>query len=389
MTRPCFVIASRCYPVPVSRCRAARLLSTTRSGERRESESVQHEPIVPGFSATAYTGTLSEIVREAKRVDRRYRWMPTVPDEADDVPPFALPDLLELRRLLSDDSPERRARQIQWIPRPQQVPSLPTFVDLVTRQRETLPDAGRNTALSQLIAQLTETDLAELERLRLEAPRLLAELGYAQDGSASTAEPWVQRAVRDHLIGRNTGIWATVTRIREEPGRLLSQLQAQGMSYVVDVDLGTSADLGTTRGALESGKALAQYLREGGRIKKRFPHPAQRQALTFLSIVRVNGRAPGTMEHVVAGIERLEAEVATLQLAAAWTDCGVEVPIDRLMITLSDLADRSQTLGRIHLLAGLHARVTTILLPSRLDRFALRRPGADAGARPGPSCHPK
>ncbi|MBI1759504.1 MAG: DUF559 domain-containing protein [Actinobacteria bacterium] len=275
--------------------------------------------------------------------------------------------VVELRDLLLHDSPARRARTTQWIPTAEEIPTAAAFANLVTAEEEASRAAAADGPLPQRLALLGDAHLAGLEQLRVDVVRLVGEIGFAGTGNTISAPDWVVRAVGDHLAGRGRQLWDALSALKDEPERLQRQLDAQGVSYVVEVEPIARESLGAARGAVDAGRALADYLCGGGRLKRRFPSPVQRDAQGFLALVQVNGRSPDVLAHVVAAVERLEAEVAVVQLAAAWADRSVEVPIGRLPVTLSDLADKAQLLDKIKQLADLRARVSTMLAPTGLS----------------------
>ncbi|MDQ3224068.1 MAG: AAA family ATPase [Gemmatimonadota bacterium] len=94
-----------------SRSRSVELNDRVR--ELRDIENVRHEPVVPGFSTEIYLGTLKDIVREVKRVETAYDWIPAVDHNVPDVPPLSHAELIELHWLLRSDSPARRSRSTQ------------------------------------------------------------------------------------------------------------------------------------------------------------------------------------------------------------------------------------------------------------------------------------
>lgn len=120
--------------------------------ELRNIENKQHEPVVPGFSAEIYRGTLAEIVRQVKRVEAAYDWMPVVDRSVSDVPPLSQADMIELYRLLRSDSPVRRSRAVQEIPGRELLPSVGDLAHLIDIERQARETAHEDT--SALTCQL-------------------------------------------------------------------------------------------------------------------------------------------------------------------------------------------------------------------------------------------
>ena len=174
------------------------------------------------------------------------------------------------------------------------------------------------------------------------------------------------RAVGDRLAGRHAGLWGHLVEVRDEPRRLQQRLQAQGVNYAIDISPISSEMLGIARGWLNAGRNLRTYLQAGGKIRKRFPRQAQKDAADFLQAVRVDGQPPDTVSQLDAALEQLEAEVAAIQLVDKWGYAGVEVPAGPLAVTLSELDDSGRLLGDVEALVRAHATVTGNLAQSAI-----------------------
>ena len=193
--------------------------------------------------------------------------------------------------------------------------------------------------------------------------RLLLKLDFHETGEPRTAPEWVVRALNDLFAGQNCGLWDTLLEVRHEATRIQSGIQAQGVAHVVNVAHLAEEKLGVARGALHAGLALERFLRRGGKLKKHFASKEQTSAATFLAMVQVDGEPPKDLETVESAICRLEAEVAAMQLAEKWADCGVEIRLGRLGATLSQLADNGKRLDAIVELLSARGRVVAILEP--------------------------
>jgi very-short-patch-repair endonuclease/superfamily I DNA/RNA helicase len=349
------------------RSRSAELNNRIR--ELRDVENVRHEPVVPGFSSDVYRGTLTEIVREVKRAEATYGWIPAVGRHAPDVPPLSNTDMIELHRLLRSDSPARRSRAFQEIPRREVLPSAGELAYIIDAERQARATAhGDTSALTRQLADVGAEALQQLQQLSLEARALLHRLGFAEDGTPSTSRDWVARAVGDRLAGRHAGLWGHLVEVRGEPRRLQQRLQSQGVNYVIGVSPPISSEmLGTARGWLNAGRNLRAYLQAGGKLRTRFPKQAQKDAADLLQAIRVDGRPPETIPQLDVALERLEAEVAAIQLAGKWADAGVEVSAGRLAVTLSELDDNGRLLDDIEALVAVHTTVTGSLAQAEID----------------------
>ena len=144
------------------RSEAARLNAEIR--DLRETENKRHAPVAPWYSNTAYSGTLSDIVRNVKLLEPLYGWFPPSSSETFTGPPsMKAQELLQLRHLLVSDSNARRARNSQWIPGAREIPSLGEFAELVAAERTAKASAGVvETPVSRQLAALGPERLTQL-----------------------------------------------------------------------------------------------------------------------------------------------------------------------------------------------------------------------------------
>lgn len=328
--------------------------------ELRDIENKKHEPIVPGFSTKIYRGTLTEIVRQVKRVEAAYDWMPAVDHSVPDVPPLSQPDMIELHRLLRSHSPVRRSRAIQEIPGREMLPSAGDLAHLIDTERQARETAHEDTsALTCQLADASAELLEELQQLAISVRTILHRLGFAEDGTPSTSHDWVVQAVADRLTGQRAGLWEHLIELRGEPSRLLQRLHAQDMNNVINISPPLSPEvIGVARGWLDAGRNLRAYLNDGGKMRKRFLKQEQKDAAELLQAVRIDGRPPKTVAELDAVLERIEAEVAAIQLVDKWADVKIEMTIGRLKTTLSELHDNGELLGDVETLGTIHKTVT-------------------------------
>lgn len=342
------------------RSETARLNSEIR--ELRAAESKHHDSAVPWHEPNTYSGTLGDIVHAVKHLEPSYGWFPD-PEAGSFTgpPPIAGEDLRQLRRLLTEDNPGRRARMGQLIPEPKQIPPLSHLVQLAQAEQTSAEEARQvETPASLRLAGAGEQQLTQLDRLRREAIALLQGLGFDETGKRVTAPEWADRALNDLFARRNLGLWTAIFEIRDEASGIESRIQAQGIDHVVEVTTPAQGMLGAARGALHAGRGLESYLRQGGRMKRRFPSRAQSDASGFLALVRVDGQPPKDLATVEAAVAHLEAEVAMMQLTDRWADCGVTIPSGRFRTTLSLLADNGNRLNFIGKLQAVRNSVQAI-----------------------------
>ena len=342
------------------RSEAAKLNDKIR--DLRETENKRYGPVAPWHDASAYSGTLGDIVREVMQCEPLHGWFPS-PDTRSLIgpPPLTEDELRRLRQLLVTDSKDRRTRTGQWMPEIGELKSLGDFVQLV-RAEQAADDSAKavETPTSRQLSSLAAERLDELEELRGQVSRHLLELGFDAAGEPRTAQEWVDRALRDLSAGRSHDLWAALYKRLPEPSRILAAIQAQEIEHVVSVTPLTREKLGAARGALTTGMELQRFLARGGKLKKRFSGKEQNNAAAFLSMVQVDGQEPKDLATVEAAVAYLEAEVATIQLAENWADCGVVVAVDRPKATLSQLAYNGKQLDTIAEFMKARDRVATI-----------------------------
>ncbi|MGH3901005.1 MAG: hypothetical protein ACRDTA_22725 [Pseudonocardiaceae bacterium] len=88
----------------------------------------------------------------------------------------------------------------------------------------------------------------------------------------------------------------------------------------------------------------------------------QKEAQPLLDAVRVNGGPLKSAAQLRAALNRIEAEVAVVQLAQFWADVGVTVVAVTLPAKLSELADNATLLDTVARVGQLHQEVSTTLI---------------------------
>lgn len=328
------------------RRRSAELNNEIR--ELRSTEQENHSAVVPDYSTHLYQGMLSEIVAQVRRASEQHDWMPAVPDDQSGVPPLSVREFLELRRLSLCDTAERRARGWQWIPEPGDPPAPGELAELVADEQRARRDADADDGPRvKALADMGGEPLDELASLA-EGARDALHRCQLDGTSADTPPEWVLGAVRDRLAGRNVGVWDQLVALGGEAGRIQERLSQDGVRHHVDLPPLRAGDLGTAKGWLGSGGALLQFLDSGGKLRRVMPKQVQKDAQPLLDAVRVDGAAPDTADKLRAALNRIEAEVAVVQLAEKWADTGVDVPLgERVNRTLSVIGDHESWLQRV------------------------------------------
>jgi predicted ATPase len=191
----------------------------------REAESKHHDPVAPWYDEEAYAGSLGDIVREVKRLEAVHGWFPPPGTETfTGSPPLTTAELQWLRQLLISDSPGRRARVGQWIPRPGQVMGSGEFDRLVRAERAAEASArAADTPLSRQLATLGHVS------------SLLLTLGIDEFGQPISGQEWTARAINDLFIEQNEGLWNTLFAHRDAASRIDSEIWVKEAVHVVEV----------------------------------------------------------------------------------------------------------------------------------------------------------
>jgi very-short-patch-repair endonuclease len=319
---------------------------------------------VPGFSAENYRGTLCDIVREVKRLESKYDWMPSVPPATPDTPPLSHSELIEVWRLIQTDTPFRRGRSSQVIPSRDQLPSSPEVIGILRAEaqaRAAMPD--ESLAAMRKLAAAGSYALNELKELAEKARLLFRQLGLPDTGTlpdSSDGPSWITRALKERFAGHHEGLWAPLIQTRREPTRLLEQLNHSEFTVELNTEI-TSDMLGAASGWLNQGRALLDELRNGGKLRSRFPTRAQRDAAGFLAAIRVDGGSPATVVQLEAALRWMEAEVGARRLASKWSDVDVGIQNGTLRGMLSDLDSHAAHLTKVEALTAIRTRVAEIL----------------------------
>ncbi|MEV4733429.1 AAA domain-containing protein [Saccharopolyspora sp. NPDC049426] len=349
------------------RLRKEAVALNNKIADLRQTEQADFPPVAPNYSPDQYRGTLAEIVGESLVNRDKHQWMPDVPSSAQDVPPLSADDLVTLRNLLAARTENRAQRLNQEIPGPADLPS-PSELAGHVRDEEVARQAAEEAANgpSKALVALPEPALEFLERLLRDAENTLRQCGYLPDEDRFEPD-WANKAVRDRLAGRHGGLWSHLHEVRSEPEQLQSRLRSQGTGYVIDKPEITQANLGQARGWLRDGKLLLEHFRAGGTLRRFARSKAQKAAQDLLDTVKVDGAVPSTTEQLSAVLDRIEAEIAVMQLADKWSDVGVVIEAGQVTVVLSALADHFDVLHGVDELGKIFDLTAETLRDNRID----------------------
>jgi very-short-patch-repair endonuclease len=282
--------------------------------ELRESETVVHPEVVPGYS-----GTLAAIARRLREEQPRHGWIPVpLPEDRVD-PPLSATEAEELLRLLRSQTPERLARVDQ---RPVPIEEYPTVTEVraLLAAEATARQVAEHSAteVSRHLSSLDSEMLAKLQSQVESARQLTSLLGLATHASQWGSHDWAVRAISDGLGGHNATLWAQIAAGKAQLAQAQQALQELGFRDIV-VRAGAP---GTPTARMQAVKALHDYLAGGGKLRSAFKSSEQRDAEPVLEKSTVDGLPVTTPEQVALLYKALQAQSAMEMLARGFTIVG-------------------------------------------------------------------
>jgi very-short-patch-repair endonuclease len=339
----------------------------------REAEWTEHRPVAPG-----YGGTLSAIVAKVRGAEDLFGWLSVSPAEtsADPLaaasPPLTTAEMVQLRSLYAAGTPQRLARRGQRLPAVDSLPLAEEFTDAVSAARRVEELAASSDNLGRQLCDLGESVVYQVDRIVGSVAAILHDLRMSPQIALWEQEDWRTRALADLFTRRNTALWQHVGASAHEAGEVQSRLTALGLRQVrlPDMEADEAASL------YRAGKALYDYLSSGGRIRRRFPSAAQRDAEPLLVSCTVDGRAPADAADVEAVLVMLRARLATAELVQRWSHVGVRAATadEPLLAVLSRLADLANDLARLQQVGEARDTVDRLLSDYGIRLAELSRP---------------
>jgi very-short-patch-repair endonuclease len=325
--------------------------------ELRESETLEHPEIAPG-----YAGTLADIAEKLRLAAPRLSWLPVpLPDKGSGVaaePPLTASEAAELLRLLVEQTPEREARMRQ---RPVEVTDYPSVDDvraMLAAEASALDAAQAGaTETSQRLDKLDATVLAELQSKVDSTRQLSSLLGLADDATAWDAgQDWAVRAIKDGLGGHNATLWKQLADGRTQLTGAQAAVQEFGFREVL---IGKGAP-GTPTARLQVVRALRDHLAEGHKLRGMLKSSEQRDAEPVLEKATVDGLPITSLEQVNLLCAALQAQSAMEALGRGWSMVGAPAqgsPDESVHVSVARIVD---IYARLDLVQRFLAGVTAI-----------------------------
>lgn len=316
----------------------------------REDETYVHAEVSDGFG-----GTAANITQHIKLREPDFGWFPGV---ARGSMPLSTAEMWELRNLLSVTSPDRQASLRKRLP-DEDLPDVEHLVVLCQRVR----DAPDLSAVDGSLTDLRHVSKADLGVISTEC----VAMGSALDAvTGPSTETWVRTTLDDLLSGRLRHLWQRVDQLDSIVANAVAADNAVGRARVEGGSPGASPG--------RAFRSWAEYLQQGGTVRKFFKSEQQKQVEPLLSAVTVDGSAPISVEAAWAATAHFDA--------LYFLDSAVEV-LDPLNIELSvtgvravRVADAQRTLDEIAAIKSCVARKNS--LQGRFQQAGLRSPQMDS-----------
>jgi very-short-patch-repair endonuclease len=308
----------------------------------RESETLTHPEIVPGYS-----GTLAQIAAKLREAAPRLGWVPvplpaTLAEPANGATPATLAEpangatlaepatktpltaaeATELLGLLRTQTPQRLARTNQRPVALDDFPGVAELTALVAAEASARQVAEQGaTEVSRHLSSLDGPLLTKL-RGQVEAARQLTSLlGLQTDANTWSLDDWAVRAIRDGLGGHNATLWVQIAAGRAQ---LTEAQQALGELGFRDIVVRAGAP-GSPTARFQVIKTLHEYLAGGGRLRSAFKPSEQREAEPILERATVDGLPVTTPDQVELLYRALKAQAAMETVGRGFTIVGATV----------------------------------------------------------------
>ncbi|WP_436790007.1 AAA domain-containing protein [Yinghuangia sp. YIM S10712] len=338
----------------------ARLRTALR--ELRESEWFVHPEVAPG-----YRGQLREIIEAVQTAEHRFSWLPPLPDDAPDLPGLGIGEAQRLLELLRRHGPDLLAEGAPQYPDPDTLPTpaaVTRAVADVTEAQAACADAGPD-PVADALADEGQDFVVEVSTRLGQGLQALRRGGLEPQLTSERWQGWHHAVLADSMAGRRQHLWLQVAQASVRAEQAQQQVHALTAAHV-DVPHREPAELA---GMIAAGRALVAFLREGGKLRRWFGSPAQRDARALLGTCRVDGTPPDSAITIAAVVTHLEAAQAVHQANTFWETVRAEpASTEPTLAALADLADRATDLRTIATVTsvarGLHELLVNAAIPA-------------------------
>ncbi|GEL18352.1 AAA domain-containing protein [Pseudonocardia asaccharolytica] len=276
----------------------------------RETETYQHPQIAPGFR-----GTLSEIVRTLTATAEQDGW---VGQGARGELPLTTSQMDELLRLLRERSDRRASRRHQQLPEPGELLPSDRFAELA--EAIACGDEARSGAESGLVGALQDLPpdaLGELAPVCAEISEATVELR-----NLPAQASWALSMADSLLAGSAEHLWQRAVEQLPAVDAAVDHDRAAGfsrMTVAADIDASDAARVF---------ERFAEYLANGGSLRRMFKSAEQKDAERFGENVRVEGAAPVTASAAGAAAKHLRVLEIARVVDSAFQPLRMGIPLD-------------------------------------------------------------
>ncbi|WP_370192066.1 AAA domain-containing protein [Streptacidiphilus sp. MAP5-52] len=326
----------------------------------RTAETEFHTGVAPG-----YEGTLAALVTHVRADEDELGWIGILPEQTPPAPPLVPVEAQELLLLLragalKEDSPG-------WLPDESDLLAADETGLLIEAARSA--DAGLDTSVLRVRDAIASLPSAVADEIALhveEALKTLHRLGLPDSPNRWPRDHWQTRALTDRLARRETYVWQRVAAVGPDLEQARGLLEATGMSTVVLPDPLTQDRAASL---LHSAEELRVFLRDGGKIRPRFPFAVQKRTQQILQVCSVDGCAPQSVDALETLIAHVKAHQGVLVATARWNAAGVTWPAADSHTQLARLVEHHEQLDAIDAFALARESADSLL-----DRHGLRIP---------------
>jgi hypothetical protein len=318
----------------------------------RESEWYQHPEIAPGYS-----GTLAEIVRKINATDDVGWIRSTATGEC----PLTTAEFGELLNLLRAQTDRRIARRNERIPEAGQLPtteSLGQWTAAIATGDAVVSGEGGD--LVSALGDLPDERLRQLGHSCRTAAEAVSQLRFV---SAHTT--WAEQVANALLAGQSHHLWQGATAQLALIDVAVAGDRAAGYQEVSVGQLsGIEVSVGQLSGiaAASAFATFADYLRDGGKIRKLAKKPEQKAVEPYLDSVRVAGAAVNTAEAADTVAQHLRVLDIAGILRAAFAPLGYVLPADAHRgLIVDQLAQLRVSCDRVQAVLQVRAHLAQLL----------------------------
>jgi very-short-patch-repair endonuclease len=311
------------------------------------------------YVSEGYSGKRSDIAEKVHEMEERFSWFPMpVAIDAPAKSPLNTAELQELLSLMRQETPERRARANQILPKMESISSPAVVEELCSKEARAKELAkSEKTRWSTIFEKLPQELRVTLANQFKEAKLLSTKIGLR------TEQQWSIRALDDSFRQVNLKLWRQIANDLSVMAEVQSQITKLGLNQVQCPELDTGGEDGLSA-RLQQVKELSEYLERGGTFKKGpLRSGVQKKVDNFLRVCLVNGLPIKTTEAVSHVLTHLSADVLTRQVLERLKDVGIaHTQQTRLVPRVHELTEIQECIAHVVKLGEVLEETSNVLL---------------------------